>query len=218
MRKPDSITFTGLDARTDLVRAVTIARAYPVEFAFLLSPKRQGQEPRYPGGDTLSPIMWSPLISLRLAAHVCGFHSRDIMASGPCRGLPVDLGFCKRVQVNHEAPVAGCIHQFARNWGVRGIAQTREAFPADRRVDWLFDRSAGSGQMPGEWPRHPGGDQLVGYAGGIGPDNVTDVLRLINSDGPYWICMESGVRTDDWLDLDKVEAVCRAVYGEPCHG
>ncbi|GAA4256618.1 hypothetical protein HLK65_28415 [Azospirillum formosense] len=39
-----------------------------------------------------------------------------------------------------------------------------------------------------------------------------EVLTQIAATEPYWIDMESGVRTDDWLDLDKVEAVCRAVY------
>jgi phosphoribosylanthranilate isomerase len=80
-------------------------------------------------------------------------------------------------------------------------------FPDDDTVDWLFDRSGGL------WPPHPGGDRLVGYAGGIGPDNVADVLEQIGATGPYWIDMESGVRTDDRFDLGKCRRVCEAVYG-----
>jgi phosphoribosylanthranilate isomerase len=52
----------------------------------------------------------------------------------------------------------------------------------------------------------------VGYAGGINPDNAAEVVSRIQADR-YWIDMETGVRTGDWLDLDKCEAVCRAVYG-----
>lgn len=89
-----------------------------------------------------------------------------------------------------------------------------DEFPAcNNCVQMLFDRSGGTGKVPDTWPRHPGGGVQVGYAGGINPDNVLDVIDAIGPDGPYWIDMESGVRTDDWFDLDKCEAVLQAVYG-----
>ena len=47
----------------------------------------------------------------------------------------------------------------------------------------------------------------VGYAGGINPDNVADKLSFLLQNvrmGEFWIDMESGVRTDDWFDIDKV--------------
>jgi hypothetical protein len=52
----------------------------------------------------------------------------------------------------------------------------------------------------------------VGYAGGMNPDNVGDKLRQLiehRSYAEFWIDMESGVRTDDVFDLDKVEKVLR---------
>jgi phosphoribosylanthranilate isomerase len=61
-------------------------------------------------------------------------------------------------------------------------------------------------------PPYPG--RPVGYAGGIGPDNVVDIIKRINAAGPYWIDMESKIRTDNWLDLKLCRAVCEAVYGE----
>lgn len=221
-RLPAFITFTGLDARTDLTRAFRLAQVYPIEFGVLFSPKRQGLEPRYPDGDTQSSIWWSPLAGNgggnlgHIAAHLCGQYGRDIM-TGASPNVPVDLVYCRRVQVNHLEPDPRVIGRYVSGWGRRlhGIAQTRgDSFPPPaRRCDWLFDRSGGTGQQPAAWPRHPGGNQLVGFAGGIGPDNVLKTLRQIDSAGPFWIDMESGVRTDDWLDLDKVEAVCLAVYG-----
>ena len=60
----------------------------------------------------------------------------------------------------------------------------------------------------------------IGYAGGINPDNVADKLRFLLKNvsmGEFWIDMESGVRTEDWLDLDKVEKIlksCQKVLGE----
>lgn len=222
-RPPEFITFTGLDARTDLKRCANLSARYPIEWGVLFSASRQGQEHRYPDVDALSAIWVS---GVRLAAHLCGQHARDIMAGVPPL-LPVDFAscplrpddvLCNRVQVNHQEPNPAAIHDFLRPWErIKGIAQARgDAFPAAvKGCDWLFDRSGGTGQPPAEWPRHPGGGRLVGYAGGIGPENVLDVLNRIGADGPFWIDMESGVRTDDWLDLDKVEAVCRSVFGVP---
>jgi phosphoribosylanthranilate isomerase len=95
---------------------------------------------------------------------------------------------------------------------MRCIAQCRAAFPDDTSVDWLFDASSGRGIAPAAWPAHPG--RRVGYAGGIKPDNVLDVIRAgVGAAGPYWIDMESGVRTDDRFDLTKCRQVCEAVYG-----
>jgi phosphoribosylanthranilate isomerase len=50
----------------------------------------------------------------------------------------------------------------------------------------------------------------IGYAGGINPDNVAEKLStLLDSEltNNFWIDMESGVRTDDWFDLDKAHKV-----------
>ncbi|WP_454021235.1 hypothetical protein [Azospirillum sp. Marseille-Q6669] len=209
LHTPEFITFTGLDARTDLARALHIATVYPVEFGVLFSESRQGREARYPDRGTITHIVCAGFP--RLAAHLCGAHARRIMGGTPT-GL--HLTPFRRVQVNHPSPDAGAIGREMEEWGgPRGIAQTRDLeFPAGTAVDWLFDRSAGEGRAPDEWPQHPGGNRLVGYAGGIGPGNVTEVLRKIAATGPYWIDMETAVRPDDWLDLDKVEAVCRAVY------
>ena len=61
----------------------------------------------------------------------------------------------------------------------------------------------------------------IGYAGGIGPENVESKLRTLleyDSKEKFWIDMETRVRTkDEWLDLDKVEQVldiCDAVMKE----
>jgi len=57
---------------------------------------------------------------------------------------------------------------------------------------------------------YPG--RMVGYSGGIGPENVASVIERIAADGPYWIDMESKVRTDDWFDLSLCREVCEIVY------
>jgi phosphoribosylanthranilate isomerase len=72
----------------------------------------------------------------------------------------------------------------------------------------LFDASAGRGVAPDGWPA-PLPGHFCGYAGGINPGNVAGHIEKIRAAGAVdtWIDMESGVRTDDRFDLDKVRAV-----------
>ena len=71
---------------------------------------------------------------------------------------------------------------------------------------WMFDVSGGRGVLPEEWIK-PKNGSYAGFAGGLNPDNVCDQLKKINKingKNPYWIDVESGVRTDDKFDLGKV--------------
>jgi hypothetical protein len=207
---PKFITFTGADDRTSVEGMIALSRLYPIEWGILFSKSRQRVDPRYPGGEAVSRFAWS---GLRLSAHLCGAYSRAIMAGTDDHRMPLDLGICRRIQINHDEPIAARIREFRKGWGPRCIAQTKgETFPRDTAIDWLFDRSGGAGYLPAGWPPYPG--RLVGYAGGIGPDNVQDVIRAIGATGPYWIDMESKVRTDNWFDLGLCRRVCEAVYGE----
>ena len=207
--KPAFITFTGIDERTDLARVQALSDRYPVEWAVLFSAARQETDPRYP---SLVVTEEFRLMPIRKAAHLCGDYAKAVVKCGKPN---VFLTGFQRIQINTISPVPMAINDYASIWSAQGVMQVRgDDFPEIKKVQMLFDRSGGRGVVPGRWPRHPGGDRLVGYAGGIGPDNVLDVLAVINADGPYWIDMESGVRTDDWLDLDKCEAVLEAVYGK----
>jgi hypothetical protein len=77
----------------------------------------------------------------------------------------------------------------------------------------LFDVSGGAGILPGKWPKplyHEDGKfDSHGYAGGLGPDNLAEQIPLIAAaagDIPFWIDMETHVRSDDdtLFDLAKV--------------
>lgn len=69
----------------------------------------------------------------------------------------------------------------------------------------LFDRSHGAGILPAEWPAARLG-LPCGWAGGLGPDNLELQLPLIASQatGDYWVDMETLVRSESRLDLEKV--------------
>ena len=204
--KPYFLTFTGVDADTDFSRLIALSQRYPLEWGVLFSVNRQGREPRYPSLEAIEEIRKLPVSK---AAHLCGEYAEAVMVEAP---VAIDFTGFNRIQINSRRPDAKAIASFAQFRNLGAVMQTREIeFPADEGVSLLFDRSGGNGRTPDAWPKHPG-DRMVGYAGGISPDTIEDVLSAIDASGPHWLDMESGIRTDDRLDLDKCEAVARAVY------
>ena len=98
----------------------------------------------------------------------------------------------------------------AREAGLTGLC----AKIANDRITMLLDASGGLGiDTPIEvYPTL----HKVGYAGGINADNVAEKLEYLLTNknvGDFWIDMESGVRTDDCFDLNKVEQVLEICYG-----
>lgn len=203
--KPWITTFTGAGDDTDITEMLAISAHYPVEWGILFSTKRQGLDPRYPSDPSrfVRP-------GLRIAAHLCGDHARAVMER---QRTKIPLRLFDRVQVNHGDPNLAAVAELQRTIGRPCIVQVRGAFrPEDTMAPFqVFDASGGRGIAPAEWPRHPG--FLVGYAGGLGPDTVSAALEAIATDWPYWIDMESGVRSDDRFDLTKCRRVCELVYG-----
>lgn len=218
MRKPEFVTFTGVDDRTDLDALLAIDFAYrgKVEWGVLFSKTQQGSPgaPRFPGLRRLRELQ-EVAREVKLAAHLCGEFSRRVMAELDVVDFPAVLtGVYRRAQVNHTYAKPHAIAAFGRACRLPCVGQfTVGPFPQNDSIQWLYDPSGGFGRSPGAWPRHPGGDRLVGYAGGIGPDNAAEVVEQIDAQGPYWIDMETRIRTDDWLDLEKCGKVLEAVYG-----
>lgn len=85
-------------------------------------------------------------------------------------------------------------------------------------VSMLVDESKGTGVLASSWPSPPM-EYEIGYAGGIGPSNISKVLQDVlhaGSGREIWIDMESSLRSvkndKDVFDLDKcysvIEKVC----------
>lgn len=211
---PEFITFTGVDERTSPDRMLALSARYPIEWAILFSPDRQGQadQPRYPSLAFIEELV-DEVQELRLAAHLCGEAARQVMDEGVSQHDELLAAHFQRVQVNAREPRVDAITRWARRAAVTPIVQCRGDFPSDERVLYLFDASGGRGIQPAGWPAALPG--LCGFAGGISPDNAAQVVQAVGqSAGRYWIDMESGVRGEgDRLDLDRCAAVCQAVFG-----
>ena len=211
---PAFIAFTGVDDPTLIQGMQALSSRYPIEWGILVD-DAQTENALFPTEPKRAEMLASP--GLRWAAHVCGEQARRI-ANEPDTAT-VSLSGFQRVQVNHSfsgsssEQIANTV-RFGRARGIRTLLQCSTGFPDDSRLDWLFDVSFGTGVKPGTWPALPPSGPFCGYSGGIGPANAAAVVAAIDAPegAQFWIDMESGVRTDDRLDLAKCEAVCRAVY------
>ena len=216
------ITFTGIDARTDIDVLKELQQKYPIaEFGVLASYHFSENGNRY-----LDPELISKLrdCNLNLALHLCGRAAHDAAVSdwAKVNGMLCDnLYLFKRCQLNiagrDDNPIALSVSPIV---GQETIVQqkdlehislfrnTLKSYPFYETFSVLLDASGGRGiDTPIQILK---GKVKVGYAGGINPDNVAEKLTYLMSNsevGDFWIDMESGVRTDDWFDVTKVRRV-----------
>lgn len=208
MNKPLFITFTGVDGLTDVEQCVALSQRYPVEFGFLFSTTRDDN--RYSG---MHKIVQFVEQGLSVAVHLCGAVAREAMTTV---SYPMQTEFANRVQVN-------LLDKHYVSTGLIALGQLKTTIQQSRNTkQWpdtpdgvysLLDCSGGRGTEIKEYPATPP-NKLVGYAGGFRPGNVKSFVdSLHHHKHGYWIDMETGVRTDDWFDLDKCRQVCEEVYG-----
>lgn len=224
------ITFTGIDARTNINDLIDIQREFPIaEFGVLTSYHWYENGNRY-----LDPQIINELrgCKLCLALHVCGQAARDA-AMGRWNLIDkliwMNLDLFRRVQLNiaNRTDNPDALSKRAKITSQEVIIQQRSSndmavYKAtvdkflyrhnsyNRTFSVLLDASGGRGIDTPIEVAPPFSAQKVGYAGGINPDNVGDKLTYLlgnNQVGDFWIDMESGVRTDDWFDTDKVRQV-----------
>lgn len=230
---PYTITFTGVDSRTDLNRLADIQARYPyAEFGILVSKKRTGSgDPRYPDLAILENL--KKYNGLNLACHVCG---GDLL--GPCTDngfetldefLNGNLSMFRRIQLNFGPRGLRETKAIRKNFGIGAHEGVEEVIiqqmnpddshsvesifePHRTKLSCLIDPSGGLGRETEFVPKRR--SLRTGYAGGINPSNAAEKFLQLKNSGvcrDFWIDMESGVRTDDWFDLDKVEAVLKEI-------
>lgn len=226
------VTISGADDGVDVDELVSLTREYPfVEWGILRSRKRGGEdalhgakpgEPRYPS------IRWRNRLSTafdrkgrHLAAHLCGELARHTMA-GDQRALHWSALKYDRFQLNGASSFRlPALLVASQHPEVEFILQCGAAESLDdlvhfireegyKNVSILFDQSGGRGIAPPEgfWPWPIPGIHM-GYAGGLNPENIVGHLEALAKfeEQPFWVDMESGVRTDDQFDLEKVRLV-----------
>ena len=200
------LTITGIDTKT-----VIADLPLGPEYGVLYTATPEGRN-RYPSRRAVHEIVRElDSIGHSIALHVCGGHARNQLFTYMISDL---THYVDRIQVNgrletcqlrslcedysdhtiitqHNDKTSGFVHVKNKNHSV------------------LVDSSGGRGIEPETWSPPPT-KKPVGFAGGIGPDNITENLNKIMKVARkgWWIDMEAKVRTDDdWLDLEKVQIV-----------
>ena len=211
------ITFTGVDGKTDLGRLWEIQQEYPIaEFGVLVAKNWRENGNRYFNPSYLDSLDRG----LNLSAHLCGSIARAAIRGDLepflnwAGGGVVNFERCQiNIATSSENPDTFVYNDDIARYFDEVILQQRSAKDCplfmnskiSDHITVLLDASGGEGiNTPLEPLNLP---HKIGYAGGFNADNVADKLSfLLQSEqvDTFWIDMESGVRTDDWFDLDKV--------------
>jgi hypothetical protein len=184
---------------------------------------------------------------MKLAAHLCAARCQQVLDGDAsfARNLR-RLGF-GRIQINATAAnkvhvdaekydfyaknILSCMTEvsdlefiFQLNDETRGIwnailaATSSSSFPKNCNV--LFDASCGLGILASEYPAPLTAGSIkipCGYAGGIGPHNITEVIAAVGKaagEEPVWVDMESSLRLSV---TDKANPTPRDVFSlEKC--
>lgn len=228
------VTITGADDKTSHEAMIEISKKYPfVEWGILFSPKIIGREsvPRYPSLEWVKELKrkveearMNEEVKMNFSAHLCGGYTREMIEKGTndlVQENLKDIGrLFGRVQLNFNAggvDVHEGLYDFITKNSdeIKFILQNNKAnavvidqtFKRNIRVDLLWDSSGGRGVVSDDWAL-PFFERFTGYAGGLSPDNLTEKLEKffqLQSPVEIWIDTETGVRTNDELDLVKVE-------------
>jgi phosphoribosylanthranilate isomerase len=195
----ENVSITGADDEISISELNRLYEEYPfVEWAILYMPEKES-EPRFPKTSWINDFK-NNYIGSATAMHLCGSALLKFI-EGDKKTLNIMKGF-KRIQLNL---IFGNVIDQYKN-GFDDILKALKDIP-NHAI--LFDESAGRGVAPSSWSR-PLDDHVCGYAGGISPDNIRTVLENLQTvvdDKPFWVDMETGVRTNDQFDLEKVRKV-----------
>jgi len=187
-------------------------------------------------------------VKISLAAHLCGSRVNEVLSGDGAFISKLQFWGFNRVQINatavngvdtsslgSDAVVKNCINIIGKYHKLQFIIQkneetkplwtnlllnrmTSEGGRKLKNMSMLLDESKGSGEVSRAYPPPPA-DYDLGYAGGIGPENISEVLEKVSEAAggrTTWIDMESSLRTKstdgcDIFDMNKCFAVIDAV-------
>jgi len=218
-------TFTGVDEKTSIDEINNLTKEFPfVEWGILLSTSENSflGKSRYPSLNWLNENLpklknVANTYNSSIALHVCGKETKELLAQSENSIALGLLPFVNRVQINF----------FYKEHQIEQLEKLCEKFPhinfitqhnnkntdlykkiSSENHQILFDQSGGRGIETTNW-ESPLENKVCGYAGGLGPNNISEQIELIKNvaDRQFWIDMEGKIRTEDFLDLN----LCREV-------
>ena len=222
----NKLTITGADnsVGVDTLRVASILFPF-IEWGILFSSQLR---PRYPTKSYVDDL--SQHSDLNLSAHFCGWYANEVLEQKNYELITRLSPNFKRVQLNYNFGKSSRynldgLFNFANSYSEKDIilqynksnAETLNHFVAinilPRNIHFLHDSSGGRGTVI-ERILPTIGNQYTGYAGGLNPDNIESICDMISGDEDdfeVWIDLESGVRTEDQFDVDKMCRILQSV-------
>jgi hypothetical protein len=208
------ITLTGADEYTNIEQLIDLVNRFPaVEVGLLYTATPEGRN-RYPSRDWLRRA--AAALTERVAIHVCGGGARQELLSGNLSDL---TRHAPRVQVNGRVAIAEA-EVLARLVGTLITQHNESNLPLlevhARNHALLIDASGGRGLSPQSW-EPPATEKLVGFAGGMGPENLAaEYARIypVSKEGA-WVDMEGKLRVDDRFDM-ALAFQCAGIHYDCC--
>ena len=229
------VTLTGADDQTSFEGMQELSNKYSyLEWAILFSQSKSGTS-RYPTWDWVEKL--TSTVEGNFSAHMCGKYVDDAIEQGRLTCFSGDNEFVgehfQRVQFNLSGGRLPSVLKdpSAPIWHIRETEfQVIFGGPFSEHMDLfdpmsftshgiapMFDSSGGRGVLS-SWPKiphHEYGPLWCGYAGGLGPKNISqELLHLEDAvgDAVIWIDMETRLRNEkDEFDLGFCEIVLEAV-------
>lgn len=211
--KLKTITFTGVDAQTD----ISLLPKEGAEYGFLYSMKQSQvtENHRYMKLEEIksrAEILHSR--GYKLALHICGRKATEQIVKKDKELLHL-IKIFDRVQVN-GSPSISDIEEICSHLPEKEIItqhHSKNAYLLDVKSSnhsILLDNSGGRGIYNGNDWDIPATQKKIGFAGGISIENVLDVVSMLEKvfTRGYWIDMEGKIRTqDDYFDIQKIKDI-----------
>ena len=236
------MTVTGADDDSNVRGMAELSKEYPFLEWGILTPLCGGN--RFPSEDWVKHLLEEQKnTSMNLSAHLCGGDLDDALENKS----KINLEQFKRIQLNfhgqnyYELVMKSVTDTemtlYTLELFLKKMSNKKVIFQFDGvndgwiynylaygdfpNIQYLFDTSSGAGILPGTFPM-PYKGVTCGFAGGLGPDNLEKVIETLKEcmspTKEFWLDMESRVRTDGMLDLNKVaicaETVARTMWGK----
>lgn len=218
------VTITGADDGVSPEALVALSKEFPfAEWGVLRGGEDRLGTPRFPQASWLAHL--SELVrwehkTTAWAIHACGEAARHIMGGSPVMFAALRSLSAQRVQLNGfsrwrlpmlcAAQLLPHIEFVLQCQSDAAVDHAAELAQKHANVSALWDISGGKGFLDFDTLTNqvaPPGLRM-GRAGGIKPDNIVEIIESLDHlEEPFWLDLESGARTDDRFDLEKVRRV-----------
>lgn len=217
----NKVTFTGADDNTSISSLQDIQKKFPfVEWGILIA-SNPGKK-KQPSDDYILNLKDK---GLKLALHMCNEHAKNILTEGK---LEIKYDFFNRYQLNfnfnhtdHDLNhYSKLISKFKNKDFILQTNFSNELFiekilneNKTNNTHILYDSSGGRG-IEIKQVKAPLKGIYTGYSGGITPDNIDRICKEITfhkNDDRVWIDIQTGARTNNEFDLDKVTKMLKVV-------